>query len=218
MDKCGIYLIRNKINGKVYIGQSINIERRIGDHFSRRSGTDLHKDIQQYGKDNFEIEVLEECKVEDLNKRERFYIEKYESFGEKGYNLNTGGNSNPNFTEERKQNISKACKGRVSPNKGKPMSEAQRQKISETLKRKNANRTIEVWNKGLTKDTDVRVKRIAENASHPKSFVPKRGPQTEETKQKISNSLKGNKLSEETKQKMSLAHKGKKYKKRAKND
>ena len=217
MNKCGIYLIRNKLNGKVYIGQSINIEHRIYDHFTRKDDSPFHSDIQKYGKENFETEILEECKIEELNSKERFYIEKYESFGDKGYNLNNGGNSNPVFTEERKQNISNSCKGRISPNKGKQMSAEQKLKISETLKRKNANRTIVAWNKGLTKDTDIRVKLNAESASHPKSYKPKRKPLSEETKLKISNTLKGNKLSEETKLKMSLAHKGKKYKKKVKN-
>ena len=217
MCKCGIYLIRNKLNGKVYIGQSINIEHRIYDHFTRKDDTPFHIDLQKYGKENFETEILEECKIEELNSKERFYIEKYESFGDKGYNLNNGGNSNPVFTEERKQNISKSCKGRISPNKGKSMSEEQKLKISETLKRKNANGCVEVWNKGLTKDTDIRVKLNAISASHPKSYKPKRRPLSEETKLKISNTLKGNKLSEETKLKMSLAHKGKKYKKKVKN-
>lgn len=102
--------------------------------------------------------------------------------------MNAGGNSSPDdFTLTRRENISKACKGRTSPNKGKPMSEEQKLKISETLKRRHANSEIkqQAWNKGLTKETDERVLKYANNCKHKKSVKPKRRPWTDEEKQKI---------------------------------
>lgn len=101
--------------------------------------------------------------------------------------MNAGGNSSPDdFTLTRRENISKACKGRTSPNKGKPMSEEQKLKISETLKRRYANSEIKpAWNKGLTKETDERVLKYANSSRHKKSVKPKRRPRTDEEKQKI---------------------------------
>ena len=62
----GIYMIRNRINNKVYIGQSIDLVRREGDHFSdlRRgihTNTHLQSSFNKYGEVNFEFIVLEYC-------------------------------------------------------------------------------------------------------------------------------------------------------------
>ena len=105
--------------------------------------------------------------------------------------MNAGGNSSPDdFTLTRRENISKACKGRTSPNKGKPMSEEQKLKISETLKQRYANSEIKpAWNKGLTKETDERVLKYAINNRHKRIVKPTRRPRTDEEKQKISEGL-----------------------------
>lgn len=77
----GIYLITNKINNKRYVGKSININKRIGEHFreagyERNINKPLYKDIKKYGRENFDVEVLEECNEEDLVDREQYYYEK----------------------------------------------------------------------------------------------------------------------------------------------
>ena len=71
----GIYQITNKVNGKFYIGQSIDIEERFLAH-KREAQPKMREDVELFGWDNFEIEVLEECPREVLNDRENFYIEK----------------------------------------------------------------------------------------------------------------------------------------------
>ena len=94
----GIYKIENLINGKVYIGQSTNIKRRWDSHKSTAfnpSSEDyeypLYRAIRKYGLDNFSFEVLEECKKENLNEKEKFYIAKYHAHGQGGYNQDDGG-------------------------------------------------------------------------------------------------------------------------------
>jgi len=93
----GIYKITNKLDGKVYIGQSNDIERRW--YFYKNPPSNLNYNsliisaILKYGVDNFSFEVVEECSVDELNERERFWISHFESFG-KGYNLTTGGDHN----------------------------------------------------------------------------------------------------------------------------
>lgn len=90
---CGIYKFTNKTNGKIYIGQSINIERRYYEHFKRDDSKNyFHRAIKKYGKDNFFFEILEECLEEDLNDREKYYITIYNSNNRKlGYNSTGGG-------------------------------------------------------------------------------------------------------------------------------
>lgn len=91
----GIYKITNKINGKFYIGQSNDIERRWKEHCSpnryKTSNIPLEWAIHKYGKDNFSLEVLQECCLEELNTLETYWINKTQAI-EKGYNCNLGGN------------------------------------------------------------------------------------------------------------------------------
>lgn len=91
---CGIYQFINKINGKIYIGQSVCIERRKKEHFakSRSNESPFHKAIQKYGKNNFELIILEECLPEQLNEREQYWIAKKNSENRTiGYNRGPGG-------------------------------------------------------------------------------------------------------------------------------
>lgn len=90
----GIYYIKNKTNGKIYIGSSKNIEKRIKQHKNdlinnKHKSQWLQFDYNKYGSEYFEYEVLEEVMDnKDLLKREKYYIEKYETI-DKGYNTNT---------------------------------------------------------------------------------------------------------------------------------
>lgn len=71
----GIYKITNLLNGKIYVGQSIDIDERFLAH-KREPPPKMHEDVELFGWENFEFEVLEECSREVLNDRENFYIEK----------------------------------------------------------------------------------------------------------------------------------------------
>ena len=88
----GIYKITNKINGKFYIGQSADIERRFREHKTQKHNRILvDKAIQKYGVNNFIFEIIEECPLEELNEKESYWIEETKAI-EKGYNLSKGGN------------------------------------------------------------------------------------------------------------------------------
>lgn len=110
---CGIYKIVNRINGKVYIGQSISIERRFIQHRnegfnlnSRAYEYPLYKAIRKYGLKNFIFEIIEECPVEELNAKEKFYISEFNSTEkEKGYNISFGTISPVKLTPERVSEI-----------------------------------------------------------------------------------------------------------------
>jgi len=92
---CGIYKITNQETGECYIGQAVDIAKRWKDHAKCGLGIDtpannkLYKAIQEYGIWNFTWELLEKCSKEDLNDKENFYIELYDSCNY-GYNSNKG--------------------------------------------------------------------------------------------------------------------------------
>ena len=92
-----IYIIKNTINSKVYIGQTkVSIKLRFQNHLSAaRKGKDyvIGKAIRKYGEDKFYIELIEECPVEKLNEREIYWISFYNASNYKyGYNMSKGGN------------------------------------------------------------------------------------------------------------------------------
>ena len=91
----GIYKYQNKENGKIYVGQSINIEKRHKQHlydakYNPFSSTGIDVAIYYEGIDNFTFEVIEECPVEQLDDRERYWINYYDSYNN-GYNRTSGG-------------------------------------------------------------------------------------------------------------------------------
>ncbi len=90
----GIYKIENLINGKCYIGQSIDITRRWRQHRSDyKDGTvSLYQAIKKYGLNNFSFEIIEECSVDELDNREIYWIEYYNSYNN-GYNETLGGSN-----------------------------------------------------------------------------------------------------------------------------
>lgn len=101
---CGIYKIENKINQKIYVGQSINIMRRWAAHkidafnkkLSQKYKSALYSAIRKYGLQNFNFEILERCSKEDLNRRENYWIQYYCSNNPNfGYNLTSGGDNPP---------------------------------------------------------------------------------------------------------------------------
>ena len=107
---CGIYKITNKINNKIYIGQSVNIEQRFYTHCSdalyKADNNYFHNAIRKYGKENFYIEIIEECPEEELNDREIYWISKYNSTDTSiGYNSTLGGEGNRKFSFKEMQKM-----------------------------------------------------------------------------------------------------------------
>ena len=93
-----IYIIRNTVNDKVYIGQTtMTVHERFLSHLKpsvhKTRGTyKLYNAMIKYGKDKFYYETLEEnVPVEELDKKEIGYIKEYDSFNN-GYNSTPGGN------------------------------------------------------------------------------------------------------------------------------
>ena len=77
----GIYLITNKLDGKKYVGQALDIEKRWKRHISDSKKYDyvIYRAMRKYGIENFSFEVLEECPVDKLDEREIFWINKLDT-------------------------------------------------------------------------------------------------------------------------------------------
>ena len=94
-DATGIYKITNIKTKECYIGQAMHIKERFVEHakcglgIDTPAGNKLYKAIQEFGLWNFSFEVLEECPREQLNEKEKYYIDLYSSY-DYGYNSTRG--------------------------------------------------------------------------------------------------------------------------------
>jgi group I intron endonuclease len=191
-----IYKITNKINNKIYIGQTISSMNHRWHQHKTSAKIDLDKKtrinsaIRKYTSESFIIETIDYGFDRwDLNNLESFYIKKYNSI-ENGYNVSEGayyglsGEKNPFYgvprTEEVKKKISKANFGKNNGMYGKT-----------SIKK---GKTLEEFY-GLNKAEEIKAKISAKVAGNNHPNYQK--PLTEEVKRKISNSHKGKKLSPE---------------------
>lgn len=92
-----IYKITNIVNGKSYIGQSVNPIKRFASHCSRakmqKDHSIIHAAIKKYGRENFKLDILEW--TENYNQREKELIQEYNTLSPYGYNIALGGNEPP---------------------------------------------------------------------------------------------------------------------------
>lgn len=120
---CGkIYKITNLINGKIYIGQTIQSTRERWYKHCAKYTDDAHffmpikQAIFKYGKENFNIKVLEICNIKDLDSRETYWIAFYDSY-KIGYNCTEGGHSGKHrnkFTDLEELEICEQYKNNLS--------------------------------------------------------------------------------------------------------
>ncbi len=117
MQESGIYCIENIVNGKKYIGQSVDVYSRWKKHRSElNNGVHfngyLQKSWNKYGEDNFKFYVVEFCNIDKLDEREIYYIGLYQTLNRnKGYNLVSGGTFGKKCSKETCTKISQALKG-----------------------------------------------------------------------------------------------------------
>ena len=192
---CGIYMIQNLANGKIYIGQAVDIEYRWKVHKTKLRGnrhdnTHLQRSWNTHGGDNFEFTIICECDENQLNTMEEYYIFELMSYDpDFGYNKSYGGWSG-RPTEESKKKLSES-------RKGKTHSEETKKKMSESRKGENNG----MYGKHHTEET--RKKQSENRANMKKENNPFYGKHhTEEARKKMSEAHKGKTLSEETRKKL----------------
>lgn len=203
MDKFYVYQIKNKINNKIYIGSTSNLNKRWDTHIRRLNNNKHHSRYLQnawnkYGKDCFVFEILEtfQSKKEMLDCEQKWLNKTLCYDKENGYNTCkvAGSPLGHRHTEEAKQKISVRMKGKNHPLYGKTLSDAHKAKISSSNIGKIA------WNKGIPASQKERL-RLKQMRSERISK-----PHSEETKNKIKNKLVGHKVSEDTKEKLRKAN------------
>lgn len=201
-------------DGKSYIGQTTKslLERHLSHHNPK------HPVDVQIMSQGFELEVLAEVPIEDLDSAEEYYIKAYNTLSPNGYNYTTGGIKSNRMCDETKKKISES-------RMGIQYSEETRKRMSESHMglepwNKGTKGVMKAWNKGLSK-ADGSLQNY--ELKGPKRPSQKKDPETvhrnrseaqkgrivsEETRHKISESLKGYPQSEETRKKRSESLKG----------
>lgn len=128
-----IYKIKNKLNNKVYIGQTIRpFYKRYKGNIYNTNNKHLKNSIKKYGVENFEIvEVYDVAfSKQELDIKECIYIDLFNSMNPKfGYNKRHGG-AKGHHSEEAKKKMSEANKGENHPNYGKELPQSTRDNIS----------------------------------------------------------------------------------------
>jgi group I intron endonuclease len=140
-----IYKITNVINSKVYIGQAKIPKNRKYQHWKEghkpNSKNHLYRSMSTYGVENFKFEIIEECNIDNVDDRERYWISYYESCDpDIGYNRETGGKRGKMkvFSEEEKKRIYQDPKRSEAIRQsllGRPLSEDHKRAVSEGVSR-----------------------------------------------------------------------------------
>lgn len=165
----GIYIIKNNVNNKCYIGKSIDIEHRFKKHLSElRKNNHFNKHLQnaynKYGEANFEFNLLQECEINKLDEQEIYWIDYYKKhYNCELYNVTAGGEGGrmPDFIiEASKIKISKANKGKnYTKHFGKDNGMYGKKHTEESKKLMSQNRSgISAWNKGKSWSSEVKSK------------------------------------------------------------
>lgn len=198
----GIYVITSLKNSKVYIGQSMHIEKRWAEHkkaleTNSHYNSHLQRAWNKYGEQSFMFSVLEECSVDQLNEREQYWIDYYGGINSnKNYNFREGG-SRGSFSDDVIRVMSENTK-RLRQDADWVARNSQAIKDSWTPKRRQQ---MSIAKKG-TKWTEK------QRENRKKFDDTRRGVSRDiSVRNKISNTLKGHTVSEETRQKLREAGK-----------
>lgn len=198
---CGIYMIKNIVNGKIYIGKSFDVKKRWSNHkYELNKGVHVNNHLQRawnkYGEQNFEFSVVEECNKDDLSNKEIYWIKEMDAY-RNGYNQTEGGEG-AHLPEDVKIKIGSASKEWWSnPENKNRMSEARKGEGSFWYGKKFPKEMIEKLSEAH-KNPNEEIRQKYSNAFKGKKH-------TEESKQKISEALVGRQLSEDTKKKIGKA-------------
>jgi group I intron endonuclease len=191
-----IYKAENKINGKVYIGQTTeDFKKRIQRHKQsalKDNNIYFYNAIKKHGWNNFDWSII--CETDSfskLNVLEKFYIAAYKKMTDV-YNMTDGGGGRTGYqlTKETKFKISTSAKGRIAPNKNIPHTEATKNKIR-----------IKAIGRIITDETKAKMSEARKKYIVPESTCIK----ISESRKKQLPPMQGKKHTLETKRKMSEA-------------
>lgn len=175
-----IYIITNNINGKIYIGQTVNTAKERFEDHCRHKDTVIDKAIKKYGKENFTVETICEADtIEELNELEKYYIRLADSMNPSiGYNMCEGGGNTKGYhhSDESKKKMTASrigiFAGEKNPFYGKHHSQEQIEKWKRERKGRKlteewkANVGKAAWKPVINITTGERFSSIKEAAEH----------------------------------------------------
>lgn len=204
---CGVYQIKNKVDGKVYVGSSVNIERRWKSHISElnkgcHNNAHLQNAWNKYGENVFEFSILELTTREDLRSRENYYLQLLRCTDRNiGYNMlsDTNVGLGVRASDEVRQKISAACSGKLNGNYGRKHTEEELQRMRDAR-----------WGVGYVKKQKVKLPRKEMPAEwrRKQSERMKNRVVTPETRQRMSEAAKRRVIAQSTRDKMSESKSG----------
>jgi len=141
-NKSGIYMWKNSINDKRYIGSAVDLSNRLSSYYYttymedalKRSNSHIYRALLKNGHSKFSLEIIEYCSPDKCLEREDFYL----SYLKPEYNLNnkaTAPFSGRIHSDDTKIIMSDAKKGEKNPNYGKTLNNETKTKISDAAKK-----------------------------------------------------------------------------------
>jgi len=188
-----VYVATNLINGKNYVGQTIDLRRRLLCHRHCKARYHFDHAIKKYGLESFRI-IEMPCKREELNHWERFFIRMLGTSHPEGYNHTTGGDAKFEVSEEARRKLHDSMLGPKNHFYGRKHSAETRRKISEHHANFSGERHPQ-YGKGHKMPQWYREKRREMMAGERNSFFGKH--HSPETKEKLRIQHLGRPLSEE---------------------
>lgn len=202
-----IYKIENKINGKIYIGQTTkDVQQRISTHMKINKYY-IQKSLNKYGLDSFTISVIDQADSQNsLDEKEKYWISFYDCRAPKGYNCTAGGDGVRGYkhTEE-------AIEKNREAHLGKRVSDETRLKMSKAHKGKKLSSehkaNISIAKKGMILSEETRRKLSVLRSEKNRLNYGRR--LSDETKRKIGEANSKYRPSEEQKQRLRELNTGK---------
>lgn len=183
----GIYIIRNSINDKIYIGSAVLFSRRQRQHLhdlrrGKHKSPHLQHHFDKYGESSLTFSILEICPIAELITKEQSYLDTHQPFKEQGFNTSqiAGCTMGYKHTEESKAKMSAAKVGK------KPPKAATENARKYWLGRKHSPETYEKMRRAQANKSYDEVARKNMSLAHIGH------KQTEETKKKRADILRGN--------------------------
>lgn len=176
----GIYKITCTVNGKIYIGSSVNIYRRWRDHKNElrrgvHSNSHLQRAWNKYEESTFIFEVLEVCNPKTLIAREQLYLQELNPYDDRGFNIAFDAKAPMRGRKQTPEHIAKVaaanrgrkhspefCEMSSMANKGKPKSLEHRAKIAEANKRRK-----------ITPETRLKLSKAGKGKPHSLEHISK---------------------------------------------
>jgi group I intron endonuclease len=169
-----IYAITNKINGKIYIGKTINFQKRHYQHkraffnknFKNHNSPHLHASISKHGYINFDISIVEICKKENLSEREYYWMNYFKTFDSKlGYNLRVDSESgyitHPSTSKKISERLKKEWKNGVRKNHGEKLKKSwENDNNRKTAQSKILTKILTKYSYNLYNTNDVFIKNV----------------------------------------------------------